>query len=264
MRFISYLRKDAQHIFRNPRILLRFRHRSVRQRFFKLAKARLFQAKLADEWESREEHFQHRQYDNYDQYVEHQKLKVDFLNLTSEYDERFRTALAARVESMDIVEKGAKVVCLAARIGSEVKAFKDAGCFAVGIDLNPGEANQHVLHGDFHDLQFPNNSVDFVYTNSLDHAFDIEKIVGEVRRVLRPNGVFLLEAVRGSHEGLDPQEFESFWWDSIDDLVHLIESLGMELVGRLPFKQPWNGIQLQLKNVKDETTPSEETAHASA
>ena len=46
------------------------------------------------------------------------------------------------------------VLCLAARIGTEVKAFLDLGCFAIGIDLNPGTDNRYVVHGDFHDLQF--------------------------------------------------------------------------------------------------------------
>jgi SAM-dependent methyltransferase len=230
-----------------------------------MAKARLFQSGVSDDWESDgDEHFQARRYNSYEQYLEHQKLKVGFLNL-SDYDQKFREALAERLRTMEFVEHGSRVVCLAARIGSEVKAFKDVGCFAVGIDLNPGEDNQHVLHGDFHDLQFADSSVDFIYSNSLDHAFDIEKIVKEVKRALRPDGIFLVEAIRGSDEGVAPQDFESFFWESIEDLVDLFEKLGLELVGKLPFEQPWKGIQLQLRNVKTESEVSqEEPSHASA
>jgi SAM-dependent methyltransferase len=77
---------------------------------------------------------------------------------------------------------------LGARFGTEVKAFHDLGSFAVGIDVRTGERNKFVLQGDFHDIQFPAATVDIVFTNSLDHAFDFEKVIQEIRRVLKPSG----------------------------------------------------------------------------
>lgn len=262
MKFVSYIRRDAGHILRNPSKLLKLRHKSTRQRVVNLMKSRFFQSSVSDEWDNNDS-FQQRRYSDYEQYLEHQKLKVGFLNL-SDYDVRFRESLAQRLKEMDIVEPGSRVVCLAARIGSEVKAFKDNGCFAVGIDLNPGEDNQHVLHGDFHELQFADSSVDMVYTNSLDHAFDIEKIVNEVKRVLRPAGVFLVEAIAGTDEGISPHDFESFFWESTDDLVSLFQSLGLELIEQVPFEHPWKGCQLQLRNPEVAAQmSSRNTEHAS-
>lgn len=59
--------------------------------------------------------------------------KIDIDN----YDKTYRKHLRDRLQS-HINVKGTSVLCLAARVGTEVKAFLDLGCFAMGIDLNPG------------------------------------------------------------------------------------------------------------------------------
>lgn len=93
------------------------------------------------------------------------------------------------------------VLCLAARLGDEVEAWRQLGHIqAIGIDLNPGPDNPYVVVGDFHDLQFASSSVDCVYCNSLDHAYDLDKIASEVRRVLKPGGLFVLDVVYGYAE----------------------------------------------------------------
>ena len=58
------------------------------------------------------------------------------------------------------------------------RALHDLGYFAIGIDLNPGDANPYVLPGDFHRIVFPDASLDAVYTNALDHVFSLEQVVG--------------------------------------------------------------------------------------
>jgi SAM-dependent methyltransferase len=136
---------------------------------------------------------------------------------------------------------GLKVLCLGARLGTEVKAFHDLGCFAVGIDLNPGLNSRHVLNGDFHALQFPSGSVDLVFTNSLDHAFDAERVLAEVRRVLVPGGVLLLDVVRGEAEGIQPDAYTSLWWSDVETVVDLVRDSGFHLVARQPFTIPWPG-----------------------
>ena len=62
---------------------------------------------------------------------------------------------------------------------------------------------------EFKDVQFAPNSVDVVYTNSLDHAFDIDRIAREVLKVLKPQGLLLVEAVQGRDQGVNPGFFES-------------------------------------------------------
>ena len=187
--------------------------------------------------------FQNRSYDSYPAYLEHQKAKLglhDFAN----YDVEFRNALRDRMAKLDLAWPGRTVLCLAARIGTEVKAFIDLGCFAIGIDLNPGEANRFVVHGDFHDLQYAPGSVEVVYTNSLDHAFDIDRIAKEILKVLKPGGMLIVEAAGGTDQGVKPGFFESFSWTSIDSLVELLEKAGFRLTHRMEIAEPWPGESL--------------------
>lgn len=205
--------------------------RSVRKRV-------LF-CKFGEVWNAKSA-FQNRSYDSYEAYLEHQKAKLethDFAN----YDNEFRTALRERLARLDVAWTGKTVLCLAARIGTEVKAFLDLGCFAIGIDLNPGGGNRYVVQGDFHDLQFAPKSVDVVYTNSLDHAFDIDRIATEIMRVLKPEGLLVVEAVQGRDQGVTPGFFESFFWSNIDELISVFETAGFKVTRRDPMTHPWPG-----------------------
>jgi SAM-dependent methyltransferase len=206
-------------------------NRSVRKR--------LLRRKFGEEWDHQGA-FQSRRYQSYAAYLEHQKAKLathDFAN----YDIEFRAALRERLSALDVAWQGLTVLCLAARIGTEVKAFLDLGCRATGIDLNPGEENQYVVQGDFHDLQFAPKSMDVVYTNSLDHAFDINQIATEVLKVLKPEGLLIVEAVQGCDQGVNPGFFESFFWNNIDELTRVFETAGFKVTLRTPMTRPWPG-----------------------
>jgi SAM-dependent methyltransferase len=194
--------------------------------------------------------FRRRMYRDYQDYVQHQKAKLNQMDL-SEYHVEFRKHLRDRLEALKITNPGDTVLCLGARLGTECLAFKDLGCFAVGIDLNPGAQNAHVLHGDFHHLQFPDHSVDHVFTNALDHVFELAQVIQEIRRVLCPNGSFIAELVRGSNDvdGREPGAFESYWWESLEELVLLIESHGFRGDQRLRFSYPWQGDQIVFRCV---------------
>lgn len=207
-----------------------------------LRKRALFR-KFGERWKTEDEAFQKRDYDSYDDYLEHQKAKLETHEF-GEYDEKFRRALRERLSSFDLEWQRCSVLCLGARIGSEVKAFLDLGAFAVGIDLNPGKDNRYVVHGDFHDLQYAPNSVDVVYTNSLDHAFDVNRLAAEVLRVLRPGGLFILEAVQGRDQEINPGFFESFFWKNIDELVRVFEHAGFTASQKTPITNPWPGEQI--------------------
>jgi ubiquinone/menaquinone biosynthesis C-methylase UbiE len=100
------------------------------------------------------------------------------------------------------------------------------------IDLNPGKENRYVVQGDFHDLQFAPKSVDVVYTNSLDHAFDIDRIAREILKVLKPEGLLIVEAVQGRDQGVNPGFFESFFWKNIDELIARLEAAGFKVTRR--------------------------------
>ncbi len=182
-----------------------------------------------------------RAFRDYDSYLRVQRSKLKLLNLSA-YDEKFSSALEARLATLGLDLAGIPVLCLAARSGAEVRAFQRRGAFAVGIDLNPGEDNRLVLPGDFHALQFPDGSAGVVYCNSLDHAFDLDAVLGEVHRVLAPGGHFLMEVMRGEEEGNEFGRWEASSWDSPEALLAIVRRNGFaDPVGTVDFEVPWRG-----------------------
>lgn len=219
---------------------------------------KLLRLRLGESWihDKSDRLFSRRIYDTYEDYRIHQNSKLDRISPVelSEYDSRYRKILRERLEKLEVLKRGQNVLCLGARIGTEVKSFIDIGCFAVGIDLNPGENNHYVVHGDFHNIQFADDSVDVVFTNSLDHVFDIKQVMNEMNRVLKPDGLLIMEAIKGNKEGASPDFYASFWWEKVDDLVGLIEDSHFKLIKRSSYDLPWAGEQLcfvkKLKNNK--------------
>jgi SAM-dependent methyltransferase len=107
--------------------------------------------------------------------------------------------------------KGKRVICLGARLGGEVRAFKSLGALAVGIDIEPGPQNPDVLYGDFHQIHFPARCFEVAFTNVIDHVFDLDRFLDEVSRVLLSDGVFYVELARGKagqYEVLNMEEPE--------------------------------------------------------
>jgi len=60
------------------------------------------------------------------------------------------------------------------------------GYKAVGIDLVAFPP--HVIQGDFHDLPFKDNHFSFVYSNAVDHVFDLKPFSAEIDRVVKKGG----------------------------------------------------------------------------
>lgn len=175
-----------------------------------------------------------RLYRNYQEYLMHQGAKLD-----KERDKR-EVLYADRVErfrsKFQVVFRRfppeSSVLCLGARLGDEVEALHVLGFQAKGIDVNPGPG---VRQGDMHDIPFPDNEFDVVYTNSLDHARSLEAVAMEVVRVLRPGGVFVVEARSSIPEACitAPGKYESVAWDSIEDLKQALLPLQYSTTVRL-------------------------------
>ena len=234
-------------------------HKSIMSKIFSLIKnpfrikrvlfRRLFSKKYS--WKDKEEsdHFGYKDYKNYNSYKEHQKQKLEdgIDTWIPDYDKKYRKQLHSNLLKFKQVSEGSVVLCLAARLGAEVRAFQDIGCFAVGIDLNPGPNNKYVLSGDFHDIQFENSTVDIVFSNSLDHAFNIEKLLSEVKRVLKKGGFFVVELPRGYSEDEQFGEYESFEWETIGDMKSLISNSGFDIDNCFEINSPFIGRQIYFK-----------------
>ncbi len=168
-----------------------------------------------------------RRYASYEAYVTHQASKLDRIvdrlhdTLEEDYQDFVR-----RFKGCEPLRGANNVLCLGARLGTEVRALHSLGYFAVGIDLNCGKDNPYVLPGDFHGLVFPSGSVEAVYTNVMDHVFDLDRFMAEVRRVLKPGGVFIVDMVEGYEEGYTPGDFEAMSWRNKDVLIRRIEKAG--------------------------------------
>lgn len=111
--------------------------------------------------------------------------------------------------------RGESVLCLGARLGGEVRAFKSLGALAIGVDLEPGKDNMDVVVGDFENLAFADATFSFAYSNVLDHLHNIQKFGAEVCRVIKPGGFFFAALFSGKgdrwngKQGVTADSYES-------------------------------------------------------
>lgn len=166
-----------------------------------------------------------RDYEDYDEYVVHQRQKLDakiksgdgFPNaVVSEVRRRFYRRFRHLI---GLLPRDATIVCLGARQGTEVEVLHDLGFRnAYGIDLNPGPENPLVRTGDFQNLENETSSVDLVYSNSLDHTFDLDSFYQESARVLKPNGLALYDFGAPYRPG-EKAPFEATLWLRVEDVL---------------------------------------------
>jgi SAM-dependent methyltransferase len=175
----------------------------------------------------------HRKYKNYKEYLSHQKNKLNIgikkkikKFSVEAFDDNVRSFIL-RIKKFKKYVKGEDVLCLGARLGHEVKAFRDLGFQkTIGIDLNPGKNNIYVSKGDFHKTKFEDNSFDTIYTNSIDHAWDIKLLSKEMARILRSDGIIIFEvdhlikkSSKRRREWIEkPSKYESLIFDSVKDI----------------------------------------------
>src|SRR5215204_93344 len=97
--------------------------------------------------------------------------------------------------------RGKKFLEVGCGAGIDLVRFTRAGAIVTGIDLsttaidlarknieqNRLSANLHVMNGE--SMQFPDNSFDVVYAHGvLQYTADVEKMVAEIHRVVKPGG----------------------------------------------------------------------------
>lgn len=199
--------------------------------------------------------FTRRKYASYDAYLVHQTAKLDAIidRLRRTEEEDFAVFLR-RFEACRPLREARSVLCLGARLGTEVRALHRLGHFAVGLDLEPGPNNRYVLPGDFHNIVFPDGSLDAVYTNALDHVFDLEQVLGEIDRLLRCKGLFIADIELGYDEGFIPGEFEATHWrnrQALVDRLLAVTGFALEDAPELTKRGRWTQVVLRKVQARD-------------
>ena len=145
-----------------------------------------------------------REYEKYNDYIKFQSEKT--LNpekrkkwLTEEWQSKIDGFKNEFSKLKNQLTPDKKCLCLGARTGQEVVALKELGIEdVVGIDIVPNLP--YVVKGDIHNLSFENESFDFVYTNIIDHSINPKKMISEIERVLKVDGIFYLQIQLGLNQ----------------------------------------------------------------
>ncbi|MCU0514145.1 MAG: class I SAM-dependent methyltransferase [Anaerolineae bacterium] len=197
-------------------------------------------------WEDAGAGIQQRGYQSYEEYVVHQKEKFNqilyyrggFQNATIAL---YRRQFYGRFRHLwPYLPRNARILCAGARQGTEVEVLRDLGYRqAYGIDLNPGPDNPYVQPGDFMHTGLPDASLDMVYTNCVDHAFDLDQFFREHRRIVKPGGYVLYDIVLGKGGG-----FEAARWDNEWALLEKLKGFFPQLI-RAQRDDPWLWVLLR-------------------
>lgn len=204
--------------------------------------------------EEAEEGLRKRDYADYDEYLTHQKLKLDELVKIkggfSNFDIfDYRLKFYARFRNLrKLLPAAARILCCGARQGTEVDVLRDLGFRnAAGIDLNPGPDNPLVETGDMMRLAARDHSLDLIYSNCVDHSFDLDAMIREHSRALSPDGYLLYDIAFNEDEGAGV--WESIAWEREEDVIRRLLENFRELV-RVERERKWVWVLVRGKQQK--------------
>lgn len=138
----------------------------------------------------------------------------------------------------NIIENSTKALCLGARTGQEVHVLKEMGIEdTIGIDLV--DAPPLVIKGDVHNIQFSDNTFDFIFSNIFDHVLYPEKFISEIERVSKPGAYCILHLVPG-HKMTAREGGDGFAANELSDTQIIIELFNKDIniIKNEPLNQP--------------------------
>lgn len=199
----------------------RFKHNSKRVR-----------VNLVHPFVKGEDGFYKRSYGSKDDYLGHQSSKeiTDHHMRAERMEGRWHIWRDEFVHVPEL-KPGTSILCLGAREGSEVEALREMGLFAVGLDLNYPPKCRFTHYGDFHNIPYPDACTDAVYINTLNHATDLKRVIGEIKRVLKPNtGTLVLHIRDGVDEGAKLDGLHhSVAWSHQEQVIDMFKQTGFEI-----------------------------------
>lgn len=186
-----------------------------------------------------------RQPESYERYVFLQGTKYrDKIDRIKQYNHRRTKAFERVFRVAKPVLKEGPVLCLGARTGCEVRAARKViHPDSIGIDLYPAPKEDEVIYGDWHNIPFKDETFANVFTNSLDHCYDLNKMISEVLRVLVIGGRFFFRTMLQEdlrlredktaflHEKMKAS-MDFLFWDTSKDLVRYFTQFGFRQVKR--------------------------------
>jgi SAM-dependent methyltransferase len=171
----------------------------------------------------------YKKFKDYDAYVEKQGGKITYKldHIVANNNARMKGFIKQFGPLVPFLRFG-KTLCLGARTGCEVRAFRSLGFKdSIGIDLHP--VGDLVVQGDWHRIRFPVNDFSNVYCNALDHCFDYPRLINEIRRVLEPGGIFYFQVMlkmalsrvteMSVEDRMASRAYDAMFWDTEEDLI---------------------------------------------
>ncbi len=128
--------------------------------------------------------------DSYDDYLNMQ-LKRTIIKNDNQLKERTIYLVDKLAQFVNLNQ--AEILCVGCRNHAEIDYFYAKGVKKIlGIDLMSKHSD--ILVMDMHQMTFPDNSFNVVYSShSLEHAYDPQKVINEIKRICRPGGYVVIE-----------------------------------------------------------------------
>jgi SAM-dependent methyltransferase len=172
--------------------------------------------------------FKKRAYPSYKFYLFHQKIKTfirsgklraSYNRALSDFEDEFKNINFLNIQN---------ILCVAARMGTEVHTLRNLKYNAIGIDIYYPKSSKYVHYGEFEDIPYYDHSFDAIYTNSIDHLYSLKKSIIEFNRVLKINGFLIIRLQKGFDEISTNlfRDYESFAWSKKEDIFNEILKIG--------------------------------------
>ena len=180
-------------------------------------------------------------------YISHTNNKKGFVNWA--YQKIRNYTIKMKVSLLKKHSKIGRHLDIGSGTGEFISACKTAGFLVEGIE--PSEKAREQSIKNYEVKVFKENKLDFLKSESLDsismwhvleHVYDLEECLTNIKRVLKKNGVILVAVP--NHESWDCSYYEEYWaaWDvpihlwhfSKKNITRLFKTYNLELIRALP------------------------------